>query len=105
VEEREAMPKIVVRIDPDLSDLIPGFLARKRQDVDAIRVAAAAGNHTALSDLGHKIKGEGGSYGLDRISEIGANLELAAKAQDAVEAQRQAEALTEFLDAVEILYD
>jgi HPt (histidine-containing phosphotransfer) domain-containing protein len=99
------MPKIVARIDPDLSDLIPGFLARKRLDVEAIRVAAAAGNHKALSDLGHKIKGEGGSYGLDRISEIGANLELAAKAQDAAEVQRQAEALEEFLDAVEIVYD
>jgi HPt (histidine-containing phosphotransfer) domain-containing protein len=99
------MPKIVVRIDPDLSDLIPGFTARKRQDVDAIRVAAAAGNHATLSDLGHKIKGEGGSYGLDRISEIGAKLELAAKAQDAAEAQRLADELGDYLDRIEIIYE
>ena len=99
------MQKIVVRIDPDLSDLIPGFMARKRQDAEGIRAAADTGNYAALSEIGHKIKGEGGSYGLDGISEIGAKLELAAKSRDSAGARRQGDALLEYLDSVEIIYD
>jgi HPt (histidine-containing phosphotransfer) domain-containing protein len=101
----QAMRKLVVRIDRDLSDLIPGFMARKRQDVDVIRTAADASNHVALGELGHKIKGEGGSYGFDGISKIGTKLELAAKAQDPIEARRQADRLLEYLDSVEIIYE
>jgi HPt (histidine-containing phosphotransfer) domain-containing protein len=97
--------KIVVRIDPDLSDLIPGFMARKRQDAEAIRAAADTGNYAALSEIGHKIKGEGGSYGLDGISEIGTKLELAATARDSAGARRQGDDLLEYLDAVEIIYE
>ena|SRR5713226_8313152 len=99
------MAKIVVRIDPDLSDLLPEFMARKRLDAEVIRNAAAAGDHPKLSDLGHRIKGEGGSYGLDEISEIGAKLELAAKASDVAAARRHADELIAYLDAVEIIYE
>lgn len=99
------MSKLVVKIDPDLSDLIPGFMARKHQDVEAIRAAAYTSDYATLGDLGHKIKGEGGSYGLAEISQIGEQLEAAARKQDAVECLSLADRLSEYLNTVEIVFE
>lgn len=97
--------KFVVRIDPDLSDLIPGFLANKRDDSSRIVAAADRSDFDALGRIGHKIKGEGGSYGLDKISDIGAEVERAAKAGDSEAARQCGRELLNYLDAVEIVYE
>ncbi|HLW71809.1 MAG TPA: Hpt domain-containing protein [Candidatus Binataceae bacterium] len=99
------MPKLLVQVDPDLSDLMPGFLANKRADADKILAAAAAADYAALRGIGHKIKGEGGSFGFDRISEIGAEVEQAAIDQDLAEIRRCGENLAAYLEAVEIVFE
>ena len=99
------MSKLIVKIDPDLSDLIPGFMARKHQDVEAIRTAAGNAEYATLSNLGHKIKGEGGSYGLDGISAIGEELETAAQKQDAGACRDLADRLAQYLNDVEIVFE
>lgn len=95
---------IVVTVDRDLSDLVPEFLERKRQDAAKIQDAAARGDFDELGQIGHRIKGEGGSYGFDPISMIGANLEQAAAAQDAQTAQRLAAEMTDYLARVQVVY-
>jgi CheY-like chemotaxis protein/HPt (histidine-containing phosphotransfer) domain-containing protein len=97
--------KFVVQIDPDLSDLVPGFLANKRNDSNQIIAAAEKSDFDTLGKIGHKIKGEGGSYGLDKISDIGADIERAAKAEDMEAAMRCGRELLAYLDAVEIVYE
>ncbi|MGH7878996.1 MAG: Hpt domain-containing protein, partial [Candidatus Binataceae bacterium] len=82
------MKKLMIQVDPDLSDLMPGFLANKRLDADKIMAAAATADYAALRGIGHKIKGEGGSFGFDRISEIGAEIERAATNQDLATVRR-----------------
>lgn len=99
------MKKIVVHVDPDLADLIPGFLANKRRDIGEILTAADAADYATLADLGHRIKGEGGGYGLNVISTIGAALEAAAMAHDRAAAQRCASELGEYLDALEVVFE
>jgi len=95
---------IVVQLDQDLSDLIPGFLARKREDASAILAAAERGESEAIARLGHKMKGEGGSYGLDAITDIGRELEQAAQLADLDAARRLARFLMNFLDRLNIVY-
>jgi CheY-like chemotaxis protein/HPt (histidine-containing phosphotransfer) domain-containing protein len=95
---------IVVQLDQDLSDLIPGFLARKREDAGAILAAAEHGESETIARLGHKMKGEGGSYGLDAISDIGRELEQAAQLADLDAARRLARFLMNFLDRLNIVY-
>jgi len=95
--------KIVVQVDPDLSDLIPRFLSNKRKDADKIAEAADNADYEALRGLGHKLKGEGGGYGLDAISEIGAALEGAAAAHDLGAVRQCHSQLVEYLDSVEIV--
>jgi HPt (histidine-containing phosphotransfer) domain-containing protein len=97
--------KVLIQVDPDLSDLMPDFLANKRGDAGRIMAAAAAADYAALRGIGHKIKGEGGSFGFDRISEIGAEIEDAAAAQDLPAVQRCVENLTQYLESVEVVFE
>ncbi len=97
--------KLVVRIDPDLRDLVPIFIAHKHEDAQAIVAAIARADYEALSQLGHRIRGEGGSYGFEKLTAIGAALEIAAKARDLAAVRKSALELTAYLDSVEIVYD
>jgi HPt (histidine-containing phosphotransfer) domain-containing protein len=99
------LSKLVVRIDPDLRDLVPVFMTHKREDLRAIVVAIARADYEALSRLGHRIRGEGGSYGFEELTEIGTALEIAAKARDLAAIRKSAQELTTYLDSVEIVYD
>jgi HPt (histidine-containing phosphotransfer) domain-containing protein len=100
-----SLSKLVVRIDPDLRDLVPVFITHKREDAHAIVAAIVRSDYEALSKLGHRIRGEGGSYGFEELTEIGAALEIAAKSRDLAAIRKSAEELTAYLDSVEIVYD
>jgi hypothetical protein len=50
------------------------------------------------------MKGEGGSYGLDAITDFGRDLEQAGKEKDFDAAQRLGRDLTDFLERLEIVY-
>lgn len=71
--------KIQIIIDSDLEELIPGFLENRRKDVDLLREALGAGKIETIQSTGHSLKGVGGGYGFDRLSELGAELEVKAK--------------------------
>jgi CheY-like chemotaxis protein len=94
----------VVHIDADLSDLVPNFLAHKRDDARTIAAAIEMGDYATLSQLGHKMKGEGGSYGFDAITTMGAGLEDAARIKDQVAARRWSAELAAFLETLEVVY-
>jgi HPt (histidine-containing phosphotransfer) domain-containing protein len=101
------MEKIIAHVDSDLSDIMPGFLARKRRDTRSI-LSAISSPHIdfeELSGIGHKIKGEGGSFGLDPVSVYGAEIEQAARNHDAEAIRRHASELAIYLDSLEIHYD
>ena len=70
--------KIVVCVDHDLADLIPGFLEHRWTDVQTLLKAMGAGDYATIGKVGHQMKGIGGGYGFDALSEIGNGLEQAA---------------------------
>ncbi|HSR56832.1 MAG TPA: Hpt domain-containing protein [Candidatus Binataceae bacterium] len=94
---------MVVEVDPEIKDLIPGYLARKRADVERIQSALAAGNFAAVATVAHKLKGEGGGFGLDELSEMSAALERAAKAGDGDDARRLAGRISDYINTVEVV--
>ena len=97
--------RIVVRIDPDLEDLIPGFIENRRKDISAILEALGNGDFEPVRSLGHSMKGAGGGYGFDAISEMGAALETAANGKDSETIRRQTAQLASYLDRVEIVFE
>ena len=45
-----------ISIDPDLRDLIPGFLQNRRQDIQTLQEALTIGNFDTIRTLGHRIE-------------------------------------------------
>ena len=96
--------KIIVYIDEDLADLIPGFLENRRSDVEKMNEALAGQDYETIRSLGHSMKGAGGGYGFDAITEIGRSLEEAAEAQNTGTIRTAIGDLIYYLDNVEIIY-
>jgi HPt (histidine-containing phosphotransfer) domain-containing protein len=96
--------KTVVKVDEDLQDLIPGYLENRFKDIAAIQEHLAQGDYEAIRSIGHKMKGSGGGYGFDEITNIGRAMEEAAKIGNREEINTQAEALKSYLDRIEIVY-
>lgn len=97
--------RIRVSIDPDLEDLIPGFLNNRRNDVEQIRSALRAGDYAKIRLLGHSMKGAGGGYGFDPITDYGGDLEQAALRQDDAAIDAAVAALADYLARVEPVFD
>src|SRR5574342_106729 len=96
--------KVIVYIDPDLEEIIPGFLENRRKDATTLQTALQAKDFKTVRLLGHRMKGDGGGYGFDTISTIGDELEQAAIQEDKPAIERQLVALTEFLVNVQVTY-
>lgn len=96
--------RIVVRVNAEIEDLVPGFLDNRRRDVGRILQALRTGDFEAVRILSHSMKGAGGGYGFDAISEIGAAMELGARARNAPEVELWLADLRDYLDRVEVVY-
>ncbi|HOW55128.1 MAG TPA: Hpt domain-containing protein [Syntrophorhabdaceae bacterium] len=97
--------RITVRIDRELEDLIPGYLENRRKDTESIRQALKKEDLEAIRVIGHTMKGSGGGYGFDRITDIGRTLEEAARSGDKSVILRQTLELSEYLDHIDIIYE
>jgi HPt (histidine-containing phosphotransfer) domain-containing protein len=92
--------EVVVKVDPDLADMIPGFLANRKRDAQAVRDAVASGDLATVRRLGHTLKGVGGGYGFPVVSEIGGEIEAAGLAGDPEAADAAARRLADYLAKV-----
>ncbi|MBF0623508.1 MAG: Hpt domain-containing protein [Magnetococcales bacterium] len=97
--------KVVVRIDHDLEEIVPGYLKNRWNDVEAMRNALKQGDFESLRVLGHRMKGSGAGYGFDAITEIGRGVENAAKTSQAGEIAQGIQDLVAYLERVEVVYE
>jgi HPt (histidine-containing phosphotransfer) domain-containing protein len=100
----EPTAKVTVYIDPDLAEIVPGFLENRRRDVRFLQEALQHNDLKTILVLGHRMKGDGGGYGFDTISAIGEALELAAVRQDRLTIERQTSELNDFLTRLDVVY-
>ena len=96
--------KIIVHVDPEIADLIPGFLENRRKDAQTMGEALSQGDFETITILGHSMKGAGGSYGFDAITDIGKSLEQAAKDKDTEGIERSLQELSVYLNRLEVVY-
>ena len=102
-EESGREDTIFVRSNPRLADLIPGFLQNRAQDVIALLAALDRGDFETVENLGHGMKGAGGSWGFQAITDIGAALEQAAQTADTDGSRKWVDELSRYLDRVEVV--
>jgi HPt (histidine-containing phosphotransfer) domain-containing protein len=95
---------IIVYIDPGLEEIIPGFLENRRRDVQALETAMQQNNLAQIRMIGHRMKGDGGGYGFEAISMMGAALEQAAAREDRDAIRRHTAELIDFLARVIVVY-
>ncbi len=96
--------KIVVEIDPDLEELIPGYLQNRMNDAQDVQALLNNADFESIQRMGHTMKGSGGGYGFDFISAIGLALEDGAKEKNANKIQNALHDLCDFLERVEVVY-
>ncbi len=102
LEASTSIDTIAVRVDPKLADLVPVFLRNRRQDVIAMLEALDRSDHATVESLGHGMKGAGGSWGFQEITDIGAALERSAAIADSAASRKWVGELSTYLDRVEI---
>ena len=96
--------KIIVHVDPDIADLIPGFLENRRKDTKTMGEAVIQGDFETIRVLGHSMKGAGGRSENDAITDIGKALYQAAIAKDSGGIKQMVQELSAYLDRVEVVY-
>ena len=99
------MAGIIVKIDEDLFDLVPGYLKNRQQDIESLREGLAQGDFENVRIMGHSMKGSGGGYGFNEITEIGGLIEKAAMGKDGVVIGELTSRLADYLANIEVVCD
>jgi HPt (histidine-containing phosphotransfer) domain-containing protein len=101
---RNAENVITLYIDQGLEEIVPGFLENRQRDVQTLETALQQNNLAQIRVIGHRMKGDGGGYGFDAISIMGAALEQAAAREDRDAIRRHTAELIDFLARVTVVY-
>lgn len=88
--------------DPAVAKLIPAYLERRQADLHHLGQALAAGDYATIATIAHGLKGSGGLYSLQPVTQFGAQLETAAQAANCNELKSALNGLKEFLERLEI---
>ena len=73
-------------------------------DIAKLRAALNDNDFANIQSIGHSTKGVGGGYGFDLMSELGAEIESAAKENDADKIREKIDQLDDYLQRIEIEY-
>jgi len=96
---------ITVTVAKDLEDLIPTFMTNRNKELEALRTAHGSGDMEQIRQLGHRMKGVGNSYGFEKISVLGKQIEDGAKANDLASIGARIEEYNDYLAHVKIVYE
>jgi HPt (histidine-containing phosphotransfer) domain-containing protein len=94
----------IVEIDRDVASIVPEFLDNRRKDCLHLVHLLQTDAFSEIRTLGHRMKGAGGSYGFDEISEIGEVIERAALEKDKKAITGMILQLSDYLERVSVVY-
>lgn len=100
----QRMDTLTVEVESVLEPIVPDFLANRSSDCELIRQLLDTGAFAEIRTIGHRMKGAGGSYGFDDISEIGEIVENAALKGDRETIRTAIQRLKEYLGRVAVVY-
>ena len=94
-----------VKVAKDIEDLIPTFMSNRQKEIGALRVALAAADFEQLRQLAHRMRGVGNSYGFERVSLIGKQIEDGAHSGDKASLEAHIAEYQDYLSKVQIAYE
>ena len=95
---------ITVEVNSELQSIVPEFLENRKKDCLLIISLLEGNSFSEIRSLGHRMKGAGGSFGFDDISEIGEAIERAALAADKETISSSVLQLSIYLERVVVVY-
>jgi HPt (histidine-containing phosphotransfer) domain-containing protein len=87
-------------MDPRLADRIPSYLENCRQNVIVLLDALDRVDFETVTSLGHQMRGSGGAYGFQVITDIGAALQEAAESADDDVSRKWVSELSNYLEGI-----
>jgi PAS domain S-box-containing protein len=99
-EESSRMDTILVRAESKFADRIPAYLQNCRQNGVAMLDALDRVDFETVKFLGHQMRGSGGAFGFQAITDIGAELQQAAESADTDASRKWVGELSNYLDRV-----
>jgi len=92
---------IRLAVGPDLKPLVPGFLANRRKDLEAIARALDSGNLDAVGVVGHNIRCFSRVYGFEDLTALGEELQQAAAERSMLRIAHVQNRLADYLGRIE----
>lgn len=99
------MAKNKVYIDQDLEFLIPQFLENREEDIKKLEKLIEESDFEQIRIIGHSMKGSGGGYGFDYLTEIGSQIEKNAELKNKEKIKSSITELKDYLKNIEIVYE
>ena len=96
---------IIVTVAKDLEDLVPTFMKNRGKELETLRSALAAGDFEQMRQLGHRMKGVGNSYGFEKVSLLGKQIEDDAKPGERDALGKCLAEYADYLARVQIVYE
>ena len=101
MDEGSRMDLSIARVSPKVARHIPKYLDNCRQNVITMLDALDRTDFETMIKLGHRMRGSGGMFGFEIITNIGIAIEEAAVLSDGVASARLVGELSRYLDRVE----
>ena len=95
----------IVTVAKDLEDLIPTFMKNRAKELETLRSALAAGDLEQMRQLGHRMKGVGNSYGFEKVSVLGKQIEDGTRSSDRADLEARIAEYADYLARVKIVYE
>jgi HPt (histidine-containing phosphotransfer) domain-containing protein len=95
---------IYIEIESELEPIVPEFIENRKKDCILISTLLETSSFGEIRTLGHRMKGAGGSYGFDDISELGETIEDAALTGDTGAICNAIQQLSVYLERVVAVY-
>jgi HPt (histidine-containing phosphotransfer) domain-containing protein len=96
---------ITVVVAKDLEDLVPNFMKNRSKELHTLRATLAAGDFDQLRQLGHRMRGVGNSYGFEKVSALGKQIEDGARSGDRAGLEASIAGYADYLAKVEVAYE
>ena len=98
------MEKIKVQVSKDIEVLVPRYLDRRHKEITSFREALNSGDFESLRIGGHSLKGSGGGYGFEALSQIGSRIEKAAQQKDSAAIENAIADYADYMARVEVAF-
>lgn len=93
-----------VSIDQELKEIIPQYLENRKREIELIKKALGTNDFVTLESIGHRLAGSAKSYGFNKLTEIGLNIQEDARKKSNEGIHHSLQLLEEYLGNLSVIY-